>query len=205
MTPCVEKRLGNASKGVRTGAIFKSSKQLVLLFKSRLLDKLHSFGGPPTPAMSAQMATRIFVMCKTETMPGSDVEKIPLMANAACQKVWNRDFNGDPPDEDRLTSFGGWMNPKCFLLIDNGPVDMSYTLVKLRWNGQKLLDDPTPLHWYIQKEFDTNYQFNPKDRPKNGLTDEELEELLGPHKFAEVINSSNEMTARHVEKLRKQT
>ncbi|KAH9221559.1 hypothetical protein DL95DRAFT_7695 [Leptodontidium sp. 2 PMI_412] len=89
--------------------------------------------------MSAQIATRIFVMCKTEKMPGSYVEKIPLMANAACRKVWNRDFNGALPDEDRLTTFGGWMNPRCFLLIDNGPVDISsYTLVKLRWDGQKL-------------------------------------------------------------------
>merc|ERR1711939_1020783 len=108
--------------------------------------------GAPTPTM---MATRVFVMCKTETMPGSDVEKIPFMANAACRKVWNRDFNGDLPAKDRLTTFGGWMNPKCFLLIDNGPVDMSYTLVKLRWDGQKLVDDPAPLHWYIQKEFET--------------------------------------------------
>jgi len=88
--------------------------------------------------MSAQMATRIFVLCKTETMPGSDVQKIPLMANAACRRVWNRDFNRDLPDKDRLTTFGGWMNPKCFLLIDNGPVDMPYTVVKLRWDGQKL-------------------------------------------------------------------
>jgi len=89
------------------------------------------------------MATRVFVMCKTETMPGSDVEKIPFMANAACRKVWNRDFNGDLPAKDRLTTFGGWMNPKCFLLIDNGPVDMSYTLVKLRWDGQKLFVSTT--------------------------------------------------------------
>merc|ERR1711977_480614 len=112
--------------------------------------------GAPTPTM---MATRVFVMCKTETMPGSDVEKIPFMANAACRKVWNRDFNGDLPAKDRLTTFGGWMNPKCFLLIDNGPVDMSYTLVK----------------------------------------------LLGPQEFAKVIKSRNEATARHEEKLRKQT
>ncbi|KAH6694386.1 hypothetical protein BKA61DRAFT_258475 [Leptodontidium sp. MPI-SDFR-AT-0119] len=156
--------------------------------------------------MSAQMATRIFVMCKTEKMPGSHVEKIPLMANAACRKVWNRDFNGDLPDEDRLATFGGWINPRCFLLIDNGPVDMSYTLVKLRWDGQKLVDDPAPLHRYIQKEFDTKYQFNPADRPKaNGLTDEELKEVLEPHEFDEVIKSCDEMTARHVEKLCKQT
>ncbi|KAH6709281.1 hypothetical protein BKA61DRAFT_613919 [Leptodontidium sp. MPI-SDFR-AT-0119] len=118
--------------------------------------------------MSAQIATRIFVMCKTEKMPGSYVEKIPLMANAACQKVWNRDFNGALPDEDRLTTFGGWMNPRCFLLIDNGPVDISsYTLVKLR--------------------------------------DEELKEVLEPHRFEEVIKSRDEIIARHVEKLSKQT
>ncbi|KAL5320905.1 hypothetical protein ACEPPN_011715 [Leptodophora sp. 'Broadleaf-Isolate-01'] len=140
-------------------------------------------------------------------MPGSYVEKIPLMANAACQKVWNRDFNGALPDEDRLTTFGGWMNPRCFLLIDNGPVDISsYTLVKLRWDGQKLVDDLTPLHRYIQKEFETKYQFNPADRPEEiGLTDEELKEVLEPHRFEEVIKSRDEIIARHVEKLSKQT
>ncbi|KAH7308742.1 hypothetical protein BKA65DRAFT_172735 [Rhexocercosporidium sp. MPI-PUGE-AT-0058] len=154
--------------------------------------------------MSAQMATRILVMCKTEKMPGSHVEKIPLMANAACRKVWNRDFNEDPPDEDRLSTFGGWINPRCVLLIDNGPVDASFTLVKLHWDGKKLLDDPTPLHWYIQKEFDTNYQFNPADRPEaKGLSNEELKEVLEPHEFNEVMKSIQEMTARHVEKLSK--
>jgi hypothetical protein len=84
------------------------------------------------------MATRIFVQCKTDKMPGSYVEKIPLMANSACQKVWNREFNKILPDNDRLTTFGGWLNPRCFLLIDNGPVEKPYTLVKFRWDGQKL-------------------------------------------------------------------
>ena len=84
------------------------------------------------------MATRIFVQCKTDKMPGSDAQKIPIMANTACQKVWNRDFNESFPDHDRLTTFGGWMNPMCFLLIDNGPVDNEYTVVKLRWTGNEL-------------------------------------------------------------------
>jgi len=83
-------------------------------------------------------ATRIFVQCKTDEMPGSYVNKIPLMANAACREVWNRDFNENLPNADRLTTFGGWINPKCYLLIDNGPVDNKYTLVKLRWKGDKL-------------------------------------------------------------------
>ena len=84
------------------------------------------------------MATRIFVQCKTDKMPGKHVEKIPLMANTACLKVWNRDFNENHPNGDRLTSFGGWLNPRCFLLIDNGPVDEPYNLIRLRWDGQKL-------------------------------------------------------------------
>ena len=71
-------------------------------------------------------------------MPGSYPEKIPLMADAACQKVWNRNFNKSCPDYDRLATFGGWMNPMCFLLIDNGDVDEEYTLIKLRWKGNKL-------------------------------------------------------------------
>ncbi|KAH9212188.1 hypothetical protein DL95DRAFT_391838 [Leptodontidium sp. 2 PMI_412] len=152
------------------------------------------------------MATRIFVQCKTDKMPGSDVEQIPLMANAACRKVWNRDFNENPPDNDRLSSFGGWMNPRCFLLVDNSPVDMPYTLVKLRWDGQKLVDDLGPLHPYIRKEFETRYQFNPADRPKaNGLTDEQLKEVLEPEEFDKVIKSRDEMIARYKERIRKQT
>ncbi|KAH9205445.1 hypothetical protein DL95DRAFT_397618 [Leptodontidium sp. 2 PMI_412] len=156
--------------------------------------------------MSTPVSTRVFVLCKTEKMPGSYVEKIPLMANAACRRVWNRDFNKDPPNEDRLTTFGGWMNTRCFLLVDNGPVDKPYTLVRLRWDGQKLVDDPALVDRYIQRQFDTIYQFNPADRPKtNGLTDEELKEVLEPHQFEAFMKSKNEMTARHMEKLRQQT
>lgn len=89
------------------------------------------------------MATRIFIQCKTKNMPGSDDQKIPFMADAACQKAWNRNFNQNDPDYDRLTTFGGWMNPMCFILIDNGAVTEKYTLKKLRWDGTKLyLLDP---------------------------------------------------------------
>ncbi|KAL5321520.1 hypothetical protein ACEPPN_009479 [Leptodophora sp. 'Broadleaf-Isolate-01'] len=113
-------------------------------------------------------------------MPGSDVEQIPLMANAACRKVWNRDFNENPSDNDRLSSFGGWMNPR--------------------------VDDLGPLHPYIRKEFETRYQFNPADRPKaNGLTDEQLKEVLEPEEFDKVIKSRDEMIARYKERIRKQT
>jgi hypothetical protein len=84
------------------------------------------------------MATRIFIQCKTDSMPGSYAQKIPLMADAACQKAWNRNFNESHPNYDRLTTFGGWMNPMCFLLIDNGAVDEEYTLIKFRWKGNKL-------------------------------------------------------------------
>ena len=71
-------------------------------------------------------------------MPGEHVEEIPHMANTICQNVWNRDFDKDPPNNDRLTTFGGWLNHRSFLLIDHGPVDEQYTLVKLRWDGEKL-------------------------------------------------------------------
>ncbi|CZT52863.1 uncharacterized protein RSE6_14257 [Rhynchosporium secalis] len=139
-------------------------------------------------------------------MPGLHVEKIPLMANAACQKVWNRDFNKDHPDDDRLTTYGGWMNPKCFLLIDNGPVNGLYTLVKLRWDGEKLVDDLGPLHPRIRKELESKYQFNPEDRPEtNGLTDQELKDVLKAEECDRVIKSRNEMTARHHAMMYKQT
>ena len=84
------------------------------------------------------MATRILVQCETDDMPGTYSEKSLLMANIVCQEVWNRDFNTNPPDCDRLTTYGGWMNRRCFLLIDNGAADKEYTLVHLRWKGHKL-------------------------------------------------------------------
>jgi hypothetical protein len=75
-------------------------------------------------------------------MPGSINEKELLMANAACQKVWSREFNlGGEGGEggDRLTTFGGYVNPKCYLLIDTGPVEATeYTTVALLWDGKKL-------------------------------------------------------------------
>lgn len=69
-------------------------------------------------------------------MPGLLCEKIPLMANAACQKIWKRDFI---PDNDRLVTVGGYMNVRCFILIDNGPVDANeYSIVHLCWKDQEL-------------------------------------------------------------------
>ena len=85
------------------------------------------------------MATRILVRCKTEEMLGSVRDKIPLMANTACQKVWNRDLNKDSPDNDRLVTFGGYVNIRCFLLIDNGPVDAKeYSVIHLCWKKHEL-------------------------------------------------------------------
>ena len=84
------------------------------------------------------MATRILVQCRTRQMPGSSTEQIKLMADAACQKVWNRNFD-DKPDGDRLTSFGGYLNPMCTLLIDHGDVEaQEYTTMQFSWNGQAL-------------------------------------------------------------------
>lgn len=84
------------------------------------------------------MAKRILVQCKTREMPGSSNEQIKLMAEAACQKVWNRSFD-DNPDGDRLSTFGGYFNPSCTLLIDHGPVEAEeFTLVHLTWAKDKL-------------------------------------------------------------------
>lgn len=83
------------------------------------------------------MATRILVQCRTDEMPGPLQEKELRMANTACQKVWNRDFN--TPNGDRLTTFGGYYNSKCILLIDHGPVDATeYTTMHFNWNGREL-------------------------------------------------------------------
>ncbi|KAG0647500.1 hypothetical protein D0Z07_6699 [Hyphodiscus hymeniophilus] len=114
------------------------------------------------------MATRIFVQCRTSEMPGSDaiMDKELRMANAACQKVWNRALN-DRLGGDRLTTFGGFVNPKCFLLIDVGPEEATeYAIVALRWDGNRLVDQPGPISAYILNEFRTKYHFNPANRPK---------------------------------------
>jgi hypothetical protein len=84
------------------------------------------------------MATRILVLCKTSQMPGSPSDKIKLMADAACQKVWSRNFDSNP-NRDRLSSHGGYYNPRCVLIIDHGPTDaIDYETIQLNWNGHKL-------------------------------------------------------------------
>ena len=71
-------------------------------------------------------------------MPGGPNEKINLMAESACQKVWKRDFDHNIGG-DRLTYFGGFLNTKCILLIDHGAVDaQEFTFIHLVWNGQEL-------------------------------------------------------------------
>lgn len=84
------------------------------------------------------MAERILVQCRTTEMPGAPNEKIDRMAESACQKVWKRGFDYNPGG-DRLTSFGGFLNPKCTLLIDHGAEDaQEYNLRHLLWNGKEL-------------------------------------------------------------------
>lgn len=70
-------------------------------------------------------------------MPGTPFEKIKLMADAACQKVWDRKFDSNL-NGDRLSSYGGFYNPRCVLVIDHGPVDArDYTTRQLNWDGQE--------------------------------------------------------------------
>jgi len=85
------------------------------------------------------MATRILVICKSHEMPGLDKEKNRLMADIACRRVWNRDFSDS--EGDRLTCEGGFFlyNQRCFLLIDNGPVDAEdYGILWFKWNAKEL-------------------------------------------------------------------
>lgn len=84
------------------------------------------------------MATRILVQCKSHEMPGSNAEKNERMANLACQKAWGRYFSDD---QDRLVARGGYFlyNQRCWLIIDNGPVDaVDYTTLWYRWKKQEL-------------------------------------------------------------------
>jgi hypothetical protein len=58
------------------------------------------------------------------------------MANIVCQKIWERDIN---PDSDRLATLGGYVNAKCFVIVDNGPVDAKeYSVLSFRWKDEKL-------------------------------------------------------------------
>ena len=78
------------------------------------------------------MATRIFIQCKTEKMPELLLGKIPLMADIACRKVWNRDFDKNSPNNDRLVAYGKYINTRSLLLIDNGLVDAKeYKVINL--------------------------------------------------------------------------
>jgi hypothetical protein len=85
------------------------------------------------------MAIRILVICKSHEMPGPNEEKNKFMANIACQKVFNRDFDGS--QGDRLVCEGAYFlyNQTCYLLIDNGPVNAtSYDIRMFKWRGQEL-------------------------------------------------------------------
>ena len=82
------------------------------------------------------MATRILVRCKTAEMPGSAYKRHSLMADLVCQKVWNRDFDKAC---DRLTTYGGYTNPTCVLLIDYGPIDAEdYIIIHFSWKASQL-------------------------------------------------------------------
>jgi hypothetical protein len=84
------------------------------------------------------MATRIFVHCRSHEMPGPHGEKNRRMANAACQKSWGRDFSAGAGD--RLITFGGYFlyNQRCWLIVDNGPVDSTqYEIKAFKWSKAK--------------------------------------------------------------------
>lgn len=84
------------------------------------------------------MATRILVQCKSHEMPRPDGEdENHYMANLACQKEFDRDFD---PTQDRLITRGGshLYNQRCWVMVDNGPVDAgSYETLWFKWNIQK--------------------------------------------------------------------
>lgn len=84
------------------------------------------------------MAARILITCKSQDVPGANEDKVTLLTNQACQIVWKRDF--DKTRGDRLTMEGEFSyGVRCFILVDNGPVDsIDYTISFFRWNGKKL-------------------------------------------------------------------
>lgn len=97
---------------------------------------------PPLPYSNSIeitiMAERILITCKSQDVPGANEDKVTLLTNQACQIVWNRDF--DKTLGDRLTMEGEFSyGVRCFILVDNGPVDsIDCTISFFRWNGKNL-------------------------------------------------------------------
>jgi hypothetical protein len=73
-------------------------------------------------------------------MPGEGEQKFRLMADLACRRVFNRDFNAK---DDRLVREGDPTLPhqNCRLLVDVGPVDaLEPPILHFEWdsNAQEL-------------------------------------------------------------------
>lgn len=88
------------------------------------------------------MAARILITLKSHQAPGeslSEKEKALALANKACQRLWDRDF--DPNHGDRLTQEGAltFPNQTCYVLVDTGPVDSQYyTTTLIKWTGEDM-------------------------------------------------------------------
>ncbi|KAI9740660.1 MAG: hypothetical protein M1818_004624 [Claussenomyces sp. TS43310] len=122
------------------------------------------------------MATRTVISCVSHSIPGRPAERHRTLTDAACQMQWNRTFD---PSQDRLVTRGRFQdkNVRCFLLLDNGPVDATdIDVMHFAWNGSDF--ETTQMPPRIVETLRKSYQFDPSQRPK-GLTDAEIELKYG--------------------------
>ena len=84
------------------------------------------------------MATRVYVKCTSELVPGNPKERRLTMANIMCQYKFGRDFDANC---DGFLSLGQYAvdGIKCHFLLDVGPKEAEeYKLSWYIWDGEKL-------------------------------------------------------------------
>jgi hypothetical protein len=85
------------------------------------------------------MATRILVIYKSHEIPGDNKDKSKLIANLACQSYWGRDFNTTKGDRQVCEGDHSFYNQRCFVLVDNGPVEaVEQEVLLFKWKGQHM-------------------------------------------------------------------
>ncbi|KAL1865596.1 hypothetical protein VTK73DRAFT_5135 [Phialemonium thermophilum] len=130
------------------------------------------------------MATRIYVKCTSDLIPGEPENRRTTLANIVCRFQLERDFDEDC---DGLHSAGQYMvdGTRCHFLVDIGPCGAEeYQLYWYKWDGQNLVRQTAtpPLLGYLK-----NYPFNPSRGKRAYLTDHDLKDRLGEEDFKRLV------------------
>ncbi|KAH8910551.1 hypothetical protein BR93DRAFT_964421 [Coniochaeta sp. PMI_546] len=139
------------------------------------------------------MATRVYVTCLSELIPGNATERRTTMANIICEFQFKRDFD---KSHDSLQSFGQYAvdGSRCHLLVDVGPPGADeYDLYWYHWDGKQLIERTVtpPLIWHMKKY----YPFNPMPKPL--LSDNDLKVRLGEDGYKKIISSRIEQKRKY--------